>query len=78
MNASFESVKKYYGVTAKKGMRVTYRGQPGVITEACGPYVRVKLDGDACDRVYQPTDLTHLCVRPGHQRPITAAQKDKS
>lgn len=48
-------VRQYYGVPAKKGGRVTYRGAPGKIMGASGPHVDVKLDSGRRFPVH-PTD----------------------
>jgi len=57
---SLEYIREYYGVPAKKGMRVTYRSKAGVITGASGPHVRVRLDGEKSDGCYHPTDLMYI------------------
>ena len=41
---SFDYVRRYYGVPAKRGMRVTVDGRPGRITSGNGHYIRVLFD----------------------------------
>lgn len=53
---SFDYVRRYYGVPAKRGMRVTvYNGQQGRITSGAGHYIRVRLDGENWSRHFHPT-----------------------
>jgi hypothetical protein len=42
---SFDYVRRVYGVPAKRGLRVTVDGKPGVITRAKGQYIMVRFDG---------------------------------
>jgi hypothetical protein len=50
-------VRRYYGVPARRGARVEFDGQPGVITSCPGAYVRVRLDGQRCSVPAHPTRL---------------------
>ena len=54
---SLEYIREYYGVPAKRGEPVAYRGTPGVVTGASGPHVNVRLDGQKHSLPYHPTDL---------------------
>lgn len=42
---SFEYVRKWYKVPAKRGLRVTVDGQGGRITSGKGSYIMVRFDG---------------------------------
>jgi hypothetical protein len=53
---SFDYIKSYYGVDAKRGQRVTAFGKPGVITGTEGQYVCIRLDGQKNSNPYHPTD----------------------
>jgi hypothetical protein len=39
-------IRQYYGVPAKRGGRILFEGQPGVITSARGAGLRVRMDGE--------------------------------
>lgn len=52
---SMEYIRKTYGVPAKRGMRVTRDGRPGVITGSGSTYVRVRFDGWNHSRPCHPT-----------------------
>lgn len=52
---SFEYVRRYYGVPAKRGCRVVWDGKPGRLTSGNGHYVRVLLDGERRPRIVHPT-----------------------
>lgn len=52
---SLDYVRRYYGVPAKRGMRVTCDGKPGVITSGAGAHIRVRLDGERHPYPYHPT-----------------------
>lgn len=43
---TFEYVRRYYGVPAQRGMRVTCDGKPGTITCGDGAHILVRPDGD--------------------------------
>ena len=49
--SAFEYISEYYGVPAKRGQRVTWRGEPGKITSTEGPHIVVRLDGKKLRRV---------------------------
>ena len=51
----FAYVRWAYGVPAKRGMRVTVDGRPGVITAPNGHYIRVRFDGERHSRPCHPT-----------------------
>ena len=53
---SMEYIRNTYGVPAKRGMRVTAYGKPGVITGAKGAYIMVRLDGKTFSLPHHPTD----------------------
>jgi hypothetical protein len=52
-------IREYYGVPAKRGMRVTYSGsqatKTGVITSARGANLMIRIDGMKHPRPYHPT-----------------------
>lgn len=50
-------VRRYYGVPAKRGMRVIADGHPGTITgyTRAGAYLRVRLDGERRSDSWHPT-----------------------
>lgn len=47
-------IRDYYGVPARKGTRVLFKGQPGTIIRASLPYIRVLLDGEDRTRLLHP------------------------
>lgn len=53
---SMEYIRSTYGVPAKRGMRVTAYGNPGVITGAEGAYIMIRLDGKQVSLPHHPTD----------------------
>lgn len=53
---SLEYIRNTYRVPAWRGGRVTYRGQPRIITGANGPHVAIRLDGAKHALPYHPTD----------------------
>lgn len=55
MSTSFDYVRRYYGVPAKRGMRVVANGKPGVITSGAGERIRIRLDGDKGSAHWHPT-----------------------
>jgi hypothetical protein len=61
---SFDYVRRYYGVPAKRGMRVTVNGLPGRITSAAGQYIRVLFDGDTQSSLCHPTWRVEYHVEP--------------
>lgn len=52
---SFDYVHHRYGVPARRAMRVTADGSPGVITSGAGKYIRVRLDGAKHSFPWHPT-----------------------
>lgn len=57
---SMESIRRNYGVPAKRGGRVEYTGgnsgpRLGTITSADGARLRIRLDGDDQALIYHPT-----------------------
>lgn len=52
---SADYVRRYYKVPAKRGMRVTVDGKPGVITSFPGAYIAVRFDGTAHPKPCHPT-----------------------
>lgn len=54
---SFDYIRKSYGVPAKRGARVTYEGNPAVITSSKGKYIRLRFDGktNTHNGVFHPT-----------------------
>lgn len=54
MGASFDYIRSYYKVPAKRGGRVLYDGQPGTIVWTDGPYLRIRLDGVRGVASYHP------------------------
>lgn len=52
---SFNYVRRYYGVPAKRGARVKFCGKPGRMTSGNGHYVRILLDGDKRPIIVHPT-----------------------
>ena len=57
---SLEYIREYYGVPAKRGEHVRYKGVDGVITGASGPRVKVRLNGEKHSAPYHPTDLEYM------------------
>jgi len=53
----FQYIREYYGVEARLGQRVTYRGDGGVITGTSGPHLMMRLDGERIAKPYHPLDL---------------------
>jgi hypothetical protein len=51
---SMDYVRRTHGVPAKRGLRVTVDGRPGVITRATH-YVYVRFDGNRFSRPCHPT-----------------------
>lgn len=58
-NDPFNYIKRYYGISAKVGDKVSYSGgkfpQEGTIVGADGAYLRVQLDRDPYIGKYHPT-----------------------
>lgn len=53
----FEYIRDYYGVPAKRGALVEYKGKKGKVTGTNGPHVKVRLEGERHAGCYHPTDL---------------------
>lgn len=57
---SMQYIRETYGVPAKRGCRVKFTGNPhkcpqfGIITGACGQYIKVRMDGDPHSGTYHP------------------------
>ena len=49
-----EYIRRTYGVPAKRGGRVDYRGQKGTITGSDGAYLLIRLDGEKRSKRYHP------------------------
>ncbi len=74
--ASFDYIRSYYKVPAKRGGRVKFDGKPGTIVWTDGPYLRIRLDGQRGVESFHPlwkieyldtvTDTQHQ--PPGHGR----------
>lgn len=52
---SLDYVRRYYGVDARRGMRVAVDGRPGVLTTGAGHYIRVRFDGERHSVPCHPT-----------------------
>jgi hypothetical protein len=52
---SFEYVRRYYHVPAKRGGRVLFRGKPARITSGNGHYIRIRMDGERRSIIVHPT-----------------------
>lgn len=52
---SAEYVRRMYRVPAKRGMRVTVEGRPGVIVSFPGQYIGVRFDGEKFTSLCHPT-----------------------
>lgn len=64
MSAAY--VRSYYGVPAKRGMRVTVDGRPGVIVSFPGASLGVRLDGQRHTIPAHPTWRVTYHVAPGN------------
>jgi hypothetical protein len=54
---SFKYIQDYYGVPAKRGQRVEWRGKSGVITSSTNQYINIRFDGDKeTTGPFHPTD----------------------
>ena len=69
-------VRRYYGVPAEIGRKVTVGGRPGIITADRGAYIGVTFDDDKPTAVL-PCHPTSQVVygEMGTPRPLTRAQK---
>jgi hypothetical protein len=63
---SIAYIRGFYGVPAKRGARVTWRGAPGTIISAKGQYVAIRKDDGRRIQVH-PTDddLVYLDAEGG-------------
>lgn len=52
----FDYINRTYGLTVRKGQRVTAYGKPGVVTGVNGAYVMIRRDGEKQARPHHPTD----------------------
>lgn len=52
---TMESIRKGYGVPAKRGARVRFLGQQGTIVSSAGAYLRVRIDSSKCVLTCHPT-----------------------
>lgn len=73
-----EYVRDYYGVPARIGMLVTYKGEPGIIYKDGGNYVAINLDKDKPGVVslIHPTDPALVYSEEfGKPRKLTRSQQ---
>lgn len=62
---SLAYIRNYYGVPAKKGVRVKAYGKPGTVTGASNAHLLIKLDGEQRSNPYHPThDIEYLEQEP--------------
>ena len=62
MSNSFEYIRKYYNIPARKGMWVQLKENPhirGKIINTKGAYLKVILEGDTKPGYYHPLDLIY-------------------
>jgi hypothetical protein len=52
---SAEYVRGYYGVPAKRGMRITIDGRPATIVGFAGARLRIRRDGEKRTAIAHPT-----------------------
>lgn len=52
---ALEYIRRYYRVPAKKGAKITYQGNPGVIRGGTGSYLLVRMEGDKANIKCHPT-----------------------
>ena len=52
---SAEYGRNYYGVPAKRGMRIVANGKPGTIVGFDGEHLRVRIDGEKFIGNWHPT-----------------------
>lgn len=57
---SLEYIRRTYGVPARTGKHVEYKGKRGVITGGVNAYVEVRLEEEKQTRRYHPSDLDYL------------------
>lgn len=52
---SMERIREYYGVPAKRGMRIEFMGKPAVITGSTAMRLRARIDGEKKTSILHPT-----------------------
>lgn len=68
MEGALDYICKAYGVPAKIGGRIKFGGKPGMITEARGAYLTVRLDGQNYDSIVHPTwEMEYLTEAPDEE-----------
>lgn len=63
---SLEYIRRSYGVPARTGKHVEYKGKRGIVAGGQNAHVMVKLEEDKHARPYHPSDLDWL--EPKEQR----------
>lgn len=48
-------IRRLYGVPAKRGGQIRYKGKLGLITGSVDGHLRIRLDGEKKSRRYHPT-----------------------
>jgi hypothetical protein len=51
---SLEYIRNYYCVPAKRGMKVTFFNESGIIVRSLGAYLKIRLDGERDSKPYRP------------------------
>ena len=74
---SCEYVREYYGVPARVNMRITYKGEGGIIWKDGGNYVCVCMDSDkpGVTGNIHPTDENLKYLEMGEPRKMTRSQR---
>jgi hypothetical protein len=70
-----EYIRKWYGVPAKRGSRVIYKGMPAVIVASHGPYLRLRIEGMKRIATVHPDDIDYSPIRDAEQRDEAVAPK---
>ena len=72
-----EYIRQYYGVPARTNMRITYRGEGGIIWKDGGNYVCACMDSDKPGHTVNihPADPNLQYGEMGEPRRLTRAQK---
>lgn len=53
---SFDYIRRAYGVPARKGAKVKYKGRRGVVTGESNGYLKIRFDGEKrAHGVFHPT-----------------------
>ena len=52
---SLEYIRNYYGVPAKRGMKVKFFNKSSIIVGSRGAYLKIRLDGERDSKPYHPT-----------------------